>query len=76
MSSNIFFPHLNGPPCRSLECVHGSPLTEPMILMNYPFFGVQTAVSGVAYNIALAMTTLGDDVELLSMTGEVAKKAV
>ena len=32
--------------------------------------GINTAVSGVAYNIALAMKTLGDDVRLLSMTGE------
>ena len=37
--------------------------------IDYPFFGVSTAVSGVAYNIARAMTTLGDDVKLLSMTG-------
>lgn len=37
--------------------------------IDYPFFGVSTAVSGVAYNIALAMKTLGDDVELFSMTG-------
>ena len=37
--------------------------------IDYPFFGVHTAVSGVAYNIALAMTTLGDEVKLLSMTG-------
>jgi ribokinase len=37
--------------------------------IDYPFFGVQTAVSGVAYNIALAMTTLGDEVNLCSMTG-------
>lgn len=38
--------------------------------IDYPFFGVHTAVSGVAYNIALAMTTLGNRVTLLSMTGE------
>lgn len=38
--------------------------------IDYPFFGVNTAVSGVAYNIALALTTLGDEVRLLSMTGE------
>lgn len=38
--------------------------------IDYPFFGVSTAVSGVAYNISLALTTLGDDVKLLSMTGE------
>lgn len=37
--------------------------------IDYPFFGVNTAASGVAYNIALALTTLGDDVRLLSMTG-------
>lgn len=37
--------------------------------IDYPFFGVNTAVSGVAYNIALALTTLGDGVRLLSMTG-------
>ena len=38
--------------------------------IDYPFFGVSTAVSGVAYNLAKAMTTLGDRVNLLSMTGE------
>ena len=37
--------------------------------IDYPFFGVNTAVSGVAYNIAKALTTLGDQVRLLSMTG-------
>ena len=37
--------------------------------IDYPFFGVNTAVSGVAYNLAKAMTTLGDRVKLLSMTG-------
>ena len=37
--------------------------------IDYPFFGVSTAVSGVGYNIALALRTLGDDVKLLSMTG-------
>lgn len=38
--------------------------------IDYPFFGVQTAVSGVAYNIALALTTLGNHVRLLSMCGQ------
>lgn len=38
--------------------------------IDYPFFGVNTTVSGVAYNIALAMKTLGDQVTLLSMTGK------
>ena len=37
--------------------------------IDYPFFGVNTGASGVAYNIALATKTLGDDVRLLSMTG-------
>ena len=37
--------------------------------VDYPFFGISTAVSGVAYNAALAMKTLGDEVQLLSMTG-------
>ena len=37
--------------------------------IDYPFFGVSTAVSGVAYNLAKALTTLGDHVRLLTMTG-------
>lgn len=37
--------------------------------IDYPFFGVNTAVAGVAYNIAKAMTTLADKVQLCSMTG-------
>ncbi len=37
--------------------------------VDYPFFGVNSAVSGVAYNIALALKTLGDDPFLASMTG-------
>ena len=42
----------------------------PYYPIDYPFFGVNTAVSGVAYNIAKAMTTLGDQVTLASMSGE------
>ena len=38
--------------------------------IDYPFFGVNTAVSGVAVNLAKALTTLGDSVTLLSMTGQ------
>lgn len=38
--------------------------------IDYPFFGVTTAPSGVAYNIALAVKTLGDGVKLVSMTGD------
>jgi len=37
--------------------------------IDYPFFGINTAVSGVAYNISGALTALGDSVCLLSMTG-------
>lgn len=37
--------------------------------IDYPFFGVNMAVSGVAYNIALALTTLTDRVQLHTMTG-------
>ncbi len=35
----------------------------------YPFFGVNSTVSGVGYNIARALTILGDDVRLLSIIG-------
>ncbi|MBE0699227.1 MAG: carbohydrate kinase family protein, partial [Anaerolineaceae bacterium] len=37
--------------------------------VRYPFFGVNSAVSGVGYNIARALTILGDDVRLLSLIG-------
>ena len=37
--------------------------------IDYPFFGIQSAVSGVGYNVSKAMKTLGDEVVLLSMTG-------
>ena len=42
----------------------------PYYPIDYPFFGINTAVSGVAYNIAKALTTLGDQVILTSMLGE------
>ncbi|MCP4415904.1 MAG: carbohydrate kinase family protein [Chloroflexi bacterium] len=38
--------------------------------MQYPFFGIQTAVSGVGYNIAKALTTLGSNVHFLTLVGE------
>lgn len=41
----------------------------PYYPIDYPAFGVNTAVSGVAYNIALALKTLGDVPALYSMTG-------
>ena len=37
--------------------------------IDYAFFGVNTVVSGVAYNVARALTVLGDSVRFLSMTG-------
>lgn len=42
----------------------------PYYPIDYPFFGVSTAVSGVGYNLAKALKTLGNQVMLLSMTGE------
>ena len=42
----------------------------PYYPIDYPFFGVNTAVSGVAYNIAKALTTLGDQVKLASLCGQ------
>lgn len=38
--------------------------------IDYPFFGVNTRVSGVAYNLVKALKSLGDDVSLVSMTGD------
>lgn len=38
--------------------------------IDYPFFGVDTAVSGVAFNLAKALRTLGDEVRLTAMTGD------
>ncbi|MDD5370476.1 MAG: carbohydrate kinase family protein [Anaerolineaceae bacterium] len=37
---------------------------------NYPFFGINSSVSGVGYNLAKALHTLGDEVEFLSLIGE------
>lgn len=38
--------------------------------IDYPFFGISTAVSGVAFNISKALRTLGDQVVLNAMTGD------
>lgn len=38
--------------------------------VRYPFFGVNSTVAGVGYNIAKALTTLGDEVSLLSIIGD------
>ena len=37
--------------------------------IDYPFFGINSHVSGVGFNIAKALTTLGDSVDLLSFLG-------
>ncbi len=37
--------------------------------IDYPFFGIDTDVAGVGYNLAKALTTLGDEVELVSFVG-------
>ena len=47
--------------------VRGFPISYYPI--DYPFFGINTAVSGVAFNISKALRTLGDEVRLTSMTG-------
>jgi ribokinase len=36
----------------------------------FPFFGVDTSVSGAGFNLAKALTTLGDRVNLLSLIGK------
>ncbi len=41
----------------------------PYFPVRYPFFGVRSTVSGVGYNIAKALTTLGDSVRFVSMIG-------
>jgi sugar/nucleoside kinase (ribokinase family) len=47
--------------------VNGFPIAYNPV--NYPFFGVASSVSGVGYNVAKALTTLGDDVRFLSLIG-------
>lgn len=37
--------------------------------IKYPFFGINTTISGVGYNISKALATLGDNVDLLSIIG-------
>lgn len=38
--------------------------------IDYPFFGVQSEVSGVAYNVGKALSVLGDTVQIASFIGE------
>ncbi len=47
--------------------VAGFPLDYTPV--HYPFWGVRSTVSGVGYNIARALTTLGSKVQLLSLVG-------
>jgi ribokinase len=37
--------------------------------VRYPFFGVRSTVSGVGYNVAKALSTLGDDLRLVAQIG-------
>ncbi len=47
--------------------VEGFPIEYTPV--RYPFFGVNSTVSGVGYNVAKALATLGDEVRLLSLIG-------
>lgn len=47
--------------------VEGFPI--PYFPVTYPFFGVNSSVSGVGFNLAKALTTLGDQVAFLSIIG-------
>lgn len=47
--------------------IDGFPL--PYFPVRYPFFGIQTTVSGVGYNIAKALTVLGNQVDFASLIG-------
>ncbi len=48
--------------------VEGFPI--PYAPVRFPFFGVNSTVSGVGYNVAKALTTLGDRVCFLSLIGQ------
>jgi ribokinase len=47
--------------------VEGFPI--PYFPVRYPFHGVNSSVSGVGFNIAKALTTLGEEVSFLSIIG-------
>lgn len=38
--------------------------------IDYPFFGIRSSVSGVAYNVGKALLTLGNDIQIASFLGE------
>lgn len=44
--------------------------------IDYRFFGVETTVSGVGYNVSKALKTLGDEVDIFSIIGKDIYKAV
>lgn len=44
--------------------------------VRYPFFGVQSTVSGVGYNVAKALTVLGQSVRFASLIGQDAVNGV
>lgn len=48
--------------------VESFPLTYAPV--RYPFFGINSTVSGVGYNVAKALTALGDEVDLVSLIGQ------
>ena len=48
--------------------VEGFPLHYNPV--NYPFFGVNSSVAGVGYNVAKALAALGNAVSLLSLVGD------
>jgi ribokinase len=48
--------------------VEGFPL--PYFPVRYPFFGIQTTVSGMGFNLAKALTVLGDEVGFASLIGD------
>jgi ribokinase len=47
--------------------VEGFPIEYSPV--RYPFHGIRSTVAGVGFNIAKALTTLGDDVTLISLVG-------
>lgn len=48
-------------------CVDAFPIAY--VPVRYPFFGVNSTVSGVGYNVVKALTVLGDSVRFLSLIG-------
>jgi len=38
--------------------------------IDYPFFGINTSISGVGYNVSMAAKTLGDEVTFCSLIGK------